>query len=280
MAGPSTEQLALSASLFTSAIDAWIPASFGPKPTAADQKAQFDQRLRQAALQGDNERLGAGHPDSGVYKPRGPSLSSLERKLGKVDRKGKAGSPLANPASAQLQRDDSDDDDEESRTRSVGRKKVNAVADLLRGKKSKKGKEPAGPLVHPLLNLSNGASASTNDTTPVQGTTTPLTGASSSPGGSGTFPFQGPLAVESPRAKQQTTERPSRKRPRESTDVDSLPGPILRLEPSAAGIQGAGQTPEAEDRDPAESDAQGEAKLSKTQRRRDARKRAKLARQE
>jgi hypothetical protein len=208
---PTPEQLALSASVFTNTIDSWIPAKFGPRTTDADREVEFAKRLRDAAAQGETNTLGLGHPDIGVYKPKGPSLSALEKKLGKVDRKGKA-KETEEVASASKSREADSDDEAESRAMAVGKRKANLVHDLLGGKKKQKAKAINGGVIgsseHPaLLNLTPLGSARTPSPTGDDDgdredlrPTTPL--AASSPGGAGNFPFSGPLALTSPRAKR------------------------------------------------------------------------------
>lgn len=152
-----------------------------------------------------------GHPDIGVYKPKGPSLSMLEKKLGKVERNGKKAEV------EHVTKEASDEEEEESRSRSIPTKKrSNAVHDLLMGKKKAKAKMVSEE--KPLLNLTPHPSASTNPSPqdeqeePVDGMQTPPTAATSSPGGSGVFPFVGPVSLDSPQAQRVLDEKLFKKR--------------------------------------------------------------------
>jgi len=301
---PSTEQLALSASVFTSSIDAWIPAKFGPQTSDTDREADFAKRLREAALQGENERLGLGHPDIGVHKPRGPSLSALEKKLGKVDRKGKQREQPdgVNVKPNGVEQAGEESDEGESRARSLGvKKKVKAggVQDLFSGKK-KKAKAVTTP-VHPLLNLGQGASASMappapqETEVPADVTSSSVTGgskadpqaahtplpAASSPGGSGDFPFTGPIAPRSPLAKKVLLNNTNFNT---NTGTNSNTKGVKRArEAEPPAILNLSSTPASVDDDETETRGEGgldaeadeDKGMSKSQRRREARKRAK-----
>ena len=214
------EQLALSASVFTNTIDSWIPAEFGPRRTDADREVEFAKRLRDAAAQGETSVLGLGHPDIGVYKPKGPSLAALEKRLGKVDRKGKA-KETEEVASMSKSREDDSDDEGESRARAVGKRKANILNDLLGGKKKQKSNAANGdrggtngvnehpallnltPL-HPVRQPTPTSTSDAHDSVPRPTTQPPA----SSPGGAGNFPFSGPLALTSPQARKALLGKP------------------------------------------------------------------------
>lgn len=261
MTHPAPESLALSASIFTSSIDSWIPAKFGPKQSDVERNAQFDKRLRDAAIQGDHEKLGAGHPDIGVYKPKGPSLVSLEKKLGKVER---GGGKVEKETLSKVEVDS--DQEEESRSRSVSsvKKRSNGVHDLLLGKKKAKSKVQLG--APPLLNLTPNPSSwsietSTSGANPTEEVRTPLTAATSSPGGSGEFPFAGPVALDSPQAQRVLDEKLFRKRLREEEDEEDISrSASVEVDIGVDASQNGS--------------SQG---LSKSAKRREARKKAKLA---
>ncbi|WVQ71807.1 hypothetical protein IAR50_001349 [Cryptococcus sp. DSM 104548] len=218
--GPTPEALALSASLFTSSIAAWIPANFGVPKSEVDKSKEFDRALKEER----GGRLGLGHPS--IDDPKrlaalgagGGGLAGLSKKLGKEKKEKEQGAE-------QLKGKD-EDEEEESRVRSVGKTKKSAAQDLFGGKKKKK---PEVPQVHPLARaqaLEAAAPTSTPDSPPTTPespvfpghidlsppSTPPNHLPTSSPGGSGIFPFQGPVALESPQAKRLMNERKERKK--------------------------------------------------------------------
>ena len=145
------ESLALSASLFTSSIDAWIPADFGVKRSNEEMKKDFDRILSSAVIE-DSDRLGVGHPSLEIPRasqPRGASLGVLGKRLGKARRE--AGNGIEEQISGlrtgvALAAENGDEEEEEeadSRSRSIGKGKRKAngaghALDLFSGKKKAK----------------------------------------------------------------------------------------------------------------------------------------------
>ena len=288
---PSSEQLALSASVFTNSIDSWLPKTFGPKQGNIDRDADFAKRLREAARQGENERLGLGHPDIGVHKARGPSLSALQKKLGKVDRKGSQ-----KQVQAQITRPSPDDsDEEESRSKSLSSKKRSrGVQDLLLGKKKKATVPAVHPVLSPVPNLeshkprtsvepvasaaSAAKAAKAAPTPPSQAP--PQTKPPRSDANAQTDTSTQPLCLPQPGAQpetdllfrgqglpspqtKKTLNGPTHKRPREDSPA------LLNLTPKM-------DNPAVSHDDDESPDEEGGGKeMSKSQRRREARKRAK-----
>ena len=262
------QQLALSAAVFTAGVDSWIPQSWGSRSSEADDKAVFEHKLRQAAVNAEDSKLGVGHPDIGVYKPKAHHLSTLEKRLGKVDKGAKAkgdGQDAGGPSGSHLGQiqgngaaGDSDDEGE-SRSRSISTKKVkkNAFPDLLGGKK-KKAKQVQAINAPPLLNLaplpdppsvikgaSTEARASKSDETAAISTHTSPSSATKAP------------PAHSPSTPVVVEAATSTKRARDDSPVSPHSQDVL------AHVQ----------------DSTHDGKMSKTQRRREARKRARLARE-
>ncbi|TYJ56705.1 hypothetical protein B9479_002636 [Cryptococcus floricola] len=268
---PTPEALALSASLFTSSIAAWIPANFGVPKSEVDKSKEFDRALKEER----GGRLGLGHPSIddpkrlAAFSAGGGGLASLSKKLGKEKKE-------IEGAEQQKGKGGDDDEEEESRVRSVGKTKKNTAQDLFGGKKKKK---PEAPQVHPLARaqalsvVEAPAEATTPEfnsppTTPESPvfpghvelsppSTPPNHMPTSSPGGSGIFPFQGPFALESPQAKRLMNERKERKK-RELEEDDE-----------ESGTEGQ--------KDSKEEGASPRKSKSKTQLRRESRKKAKVA---
>jgi hypothetical protein len=177
----------------------------------------------------------AGAPTRGG----GVGLAHLQRRLAKGKSAARAeseDSSVSVSVPGTVSRDEVADEDEgESRASSVGRRKRSTALDLLSGKKGKKSgsstpavsaqssarPSPAPPQIsstahggpvedrdsaikddsHPSASLDEGSDDS-GPATPTHHTAT------SSPGGSGIFPFSGPLALDSPRAKRIIKDRP------------------------------------------------------------------------
>lgn len=279
---PTTEALAFSASLFTSSIASWIPPNFGVTKSETDKQADFELALKEEK----GGRLGLGHPLIDAPRKYGDSrggngLAGLSKKLGNdkknKDKEGGQSLPQQQPE---------DVDEEESRVKSVGKgkKSVNGVLDMFGGKKKRKAEQQVHPLAQQQEQqtaqtpLSKASTPSQDDkeqkqpplsnpqspVIPPEPSTPPP---ASSPGGSGIFPFQGPLALESPIAKKMMEERITRKRRAEEVDQEEEEG-SGRKERSQSLLESQTNTP---------SKKQDQGPKSKTQIRREARKRAKLS---
>ena len=287
------ESLALSASKFTSAIDAWIPATFGPKKTESDRARDFERALKAAALDGESERLGVGHPSIGQPRSK-TSLGVLSNKLAKVGKAKATNDRLSSVqpnghdnASAQ---DESDEDAGESRSRSVTSRKGKSTAapDLFSRKKRNLSNSTKPPhlarqtqIIQSTPSLKSLGPASSDplllkspipDIPPLVSSIdeprTPPTAAASSPGGSGSFPFTGPVALDSPQARRVLDEKLATKRLRDEPDeVDGSNSPSISADPSGD------MTPTQNSRSGEEGPSRG-GRLTKTQRRREKRKKA------
>lgn len=279
---PTTEALAFSASLFTSSIANWIPPNFGVTKSETEKQADFEHALKEER----GGRLGLGHPLIDAPRksgdPRGSSgLAGLSKKLGN-DKKNKDKEDGGSLPQQQPQ----DEDEEESRVKSVGKgkKNVNGVFDMFGGKKKRKAEQQVHPLAQqqqqqtPPTPLSKASTPSrdhgeqeqpslSNSQPPVIPPEPSTPPPASSPGGSGVFPFQGPLALESPMAKMMMEKRLRRKRRAEEVDQEE--------EERSGSKEGSQSLLESQTNTPSKKQDQGPK--SKTQIRREARKRAKLA---
>ncbi|KAK4685340.1 hypothetical protein P7C73_g4813, partial [Tremellales sp. Uapishka_1] len=254
----TAESLSLSASLFTSSIDSWVPKDFGLVKTDEDKRKEFASAFRPGGAE-RNERLGLGHP---LLDAPPPQASSSHSSLSHLSKHLKRGTDAGKDSEAKLSQQEEEDDDggeeEESRSRSVGRGKARkAPSSMVNpfGKKKKatttKPSRPS-PIPEPLKERS------------------PAT--TSSPGGSGEFPFQGPLAISHPPSPKTGAEQ---KRPREeveSEDADEVEGNEV----------GAGAVEQEDGEKKGDEVVLGRGPSggkSKTQMRREKRKRKKLASQ-
>ncbi|WVR05395.1 hypothetical protein IAU60_002409 [Kwoniella sp. DSM 27419] len=307
-AGPSVppvEALTLSASLFASSIDSWIPVNFGAPRPAASTRDEISLSSRDER----SDRLGLGHPlidQPRKGAPKGAGLSGLSRKLDS-ERKGK-GKARDEGVSAGDPSRETDSEEEESRVRSVGRKKAGGggLGDMFGGKK-KKSKDPfaassttkatSAAIPHPQAygnseekdgpSASDGSSRNggkTNDSPQrslTSARTKPLlmpTGASS-PGDSGGFPHNGPRPFGSPRASREQPR--GLKRGMSDDDGSEEEGPAGELPPSAdkTANRGVGSQTglDSDCMDAPGETVAGAGVKSKTQLRREKRKRAKLS---
>lgn len=276
---PTTEALAFSASLFASSIASWIPPNFGITKSETEKQADFELALKEER----GGRLGLGHPL--IDAPRkygdargGNGLAGLSKKLGN-EKKNKDKEDGGSQPPQQPQ----DEDEEESRVKSVGKgkKSVNGVLDMFGGKKKRKTEQQVHPLAQqqqqqteptPILQASEDDEEQeeppfSNPRSPVIPAEPSTPPPASSPGGSGIFPFQGPLALESPIAKKMMEERITRKRRAEEVDQEEEEG-LNSKEGSQSLLGSQTSTPIKK---------QDQGPKSKTQIRREARKRAKLA---
>lgn len=287
------ESLALSASLFTSTINSWIPKDFGVKKSEEEKRKDFERAFKAAGID-ENDRLGVGHPLFDAPKPKASTGLGV---LGKRLAKGKPSEDDLPTGEAGRVTEEDDDEEAESRSRSVGKtKQKSSVLDLLSGRSKKKRLdhqttfEPtqsntaaletasSDPLLlrsqpspgdissrtghpNPSGNInserhaertgSNGT-AETGEVTAI-GNATPHT--PSTPGGSGNFPLLGPVALDSPQAKRILAFDTVHE---SSADGDSLDNPDGDDDGKVNGETGGG-------------------KMSKSQIRREKRKRKKLA---
>lgn len=135
------ESIALSASLFTAAIDAWVPASFGKRKTDAERTQELNDALLSASIDAANDRLGLGHPGLNKSKvANGPSLSTLQQRIqGNAKGKRMAEENEHTGVSVGDRGDDDDVEEEDSRIKAVGKSKRKIDPfDPLRNKKAKK----------------------------------------------------------------------------------------------------------------------------------------------
>ncbi|KAK6903131.1 hypothetical protein I203_108393 [Kwoniella mangroviensis CBS 8507] len=219
---PSSESLSLSASIFYSSIDSWIPSNFGTSSSSQSKKDEGLTNLLRPDIRGQTEdRLGLGHPlldnPSASRQIQRNGLVGLSKKLNLEKKKGKEKQEV-NGKGARYE-DDEDEDEEESKFKlsNQNKKKVNAVDSFSTGKGKKK-KDPFSignnnnTVLHPAilaqqLNNRNNPEEDEDEreeedepsfplpsrhTTPVQ---IPPT---SSPRGSGIFPYDGPRPFGSP----------------------------------------------------------------------------------
>ncbi|KAI9637902.1 uncharacterized protein MKK02DRAFT_31448 [Dioszegia hungarica] len=138
---PTTEALALSASVFASSVSSWLPANFGHKVPAADAEKEWQALLRSAGE--GKDRLGLGHPALNAPKVGGGGykggLQGLERSLKNGKRRqGEEEKERGGKPSADAQGDEVESEEEESRASMVGKRKRQGMVDPLGGKKKKK----------------------------------------------------------------------------------------------------------------------------------------------
>ncbi|EIW70006.1 hypothetical protein TREMEDRAFT_61772 [Tremella mesenterica DSM 1558] len=127
---PTPESLALSASLFTSSIDNWIPSSFGTSSTLPSSSLP-ELRLGSG---GDDDRHGLGHPSINQPKPRiSAGLGALNKKFGKrpVPHVSKTKDEIMGKG------ENESEDEEESRTKMVERRPRSKVVEVLKKRKKK-----------------------------------------------------------------------------------------------------------------------------------------------
>ncbi|GFZ45736.1 hypothetical protein JCM24511_03465 [Saitozyma sp. JCM 24511] len=315
---PSAESLSVSASLFTSRISSWLPANFGASSSTSHDKLDI---LFERTSEDETSRLGLGHPRLDLPRGGAPTrgagagLAHLQRRLAKGKGAARAESTDSSSLGVTSRDDDADEDEGESRASSVGRRKRSTALDLLSGKKGKKSgsatpalsaqssarPSPVPPQLDsaahgdPVEDRDSAISESKDDSHPSpsfddgnddSGPATPTHHtATSSPGGSGIFPFSGPLALDSPRAKRIIKDRPvSRAAPA---------GGIVKADNAVATTEDQGSENDAVDfsvgraadggleaeagRAGATVDPPHKGSPSKTQLRREKRKAAKLA---
>ncbi|WWD01198.1 hypothetical protein V866_008139 [Kwoniella sp. B9012] len=215
---PSSESLSLSASIFYSSIDSWIPHNFGISSSSQSKKDEGLTNLLRPDIRGQAEdRLGLGHPlldnPNASRQIQRNGLVGLSKKLNLEKKKGKE--KQETNGNGVRYEDDEDEDEEESKFKlsSQNKKKVNAVDPFSTGKGKKK-KDPFSTgnnnatVLHPAIiaqQSSNNHDLNEDEeedeppfplpprqTTPIQ---IPPT---SSPGGSGIFPYDGPRPFGSP----------------------------------------------------------------------------------
>ncbi|RXK34834.1 hypothetical protein M231_07917 [Tremella mesenterica] len=142
---PTPESLALSASLFTSSIDNWIPSSFGTSSTLP-MSSLPELRLGSG---GDDDRHGLGHPSINQPKPRiSAGLGALNKKFGKRP------VPHISKTEDEIMGKDEimSEDEEESRTKMVERRPRSKVVEVL--KKRKKKLKNSISITHPSVSKS------------------------------------------------------------------------------------------------------------------------------
>ena len=277
---PTREQLTLSASLFTSRIEDWIPAKFGPKVSESERNIEFDKKLREVCTKNEDDKLGLGHSDLGKNRGlKGPSLGLLEKRLKQVDKRGKPETEIHGRGEKS---ESGSESEQESRSRMVKRKN-HTVNDLLKGKKRK-----LEPIVqHPSLDTHPQSTSiqavkqnpfslppSKDDITGQTMTISPgvplsASNLDQSPSSPKQIPSEGPkLASEVPTISPKISKK---------NRQDQIK-PILNLEPPT--LDGKNTSDQDEDGDGEEDrgESMDDGKMSKTQRRREARRKARLAR--
>ncbi|WWD16114.1 hypothetical protein CI109_100539 [Kwoniella shandongensis] len=128
------------------------------------------------------------------------------------------------------------------------------------------GNDDQSPSTVDHISTSNSPPSRSNPSTPL-----PISIGTSSPGGSGTFPFQGPIALKPLDAKNNL----AKKRSADEVEMDDEDTPVTRLEGNDAK-----QTDEVESKAVAgqhSAAGEGEKALSRSQLRREKRKKAKLS---
>jgi hypothetical protein len=260
---PTAESLFLSASQFTTSINSWIPSSFAPAKSEHELNKEFQKALDTAARDGEHERLGLGHP--GLDTPRLPGFGGLSKRLvGKGKGKAKEEDEI------DVGKIDEEEEDEgESRVRSVGKgKKRNNGFDSLAPKKKARIKEGgAAPVVHTIPNGSGEEAVSPDDNTESYGKTT-----SAQPFSSSFDPSLTKLApsTQTPPPSSSDTAQLHRKQSKAKLNIDqSEQSSLLLLGPGANGETNQNNVI-------ADEENKGGEKISRTQRRREARRLAKL----
>ena len=252
---PNAATTALRASLFAANIASWLPPGFASSSTSPESD------LASLLHAGDEGNYGVGHPALNAPKSIGrQSLVGLQKRLKRESRAKDGG---AEPSSPKIE---SESEDEDSRAKIVARGKRKARSGLLSRPQIKP--ESSRPSMEPAVTqgarLPNGDAHDgehRNDEEEPR-TPEPLT-TTSSPGGAGTFPFSGPLALDSPKAQRMLAAHATG-----STEPDT---DETRFE----GLLTASIMPRAEDDEG--SERKSEPSMSKTQARRAKRKRARQA---
>ena len=306
------DKFQLSANLFAADIESWIPDTFGPHKSEAQQLAEFNAAIREASLMG-NDDLGLGHPDQGKGRSV-VGLDSLQRKLGRME-KGKAKATSASQAQErELEKEgeaSGSDTEEESRFKMVGKKKRAAIDLMAPKKKAKTSSSSLTPLVpnssDPLLlkpPSTDSQHSKAPSTDPIllkppsdkaaslvrdsQGSSDNDGPHTPSPPDDDTFPFSGPISLDSPQAKRIVA---AKLLPRSTSTTPIPPSNVKTLlenRPTAASSNSNGlATQTREDAEPEQEDerAGGPQKplgvgLTKNQRKNERKKRAKLRKQQ
>ena len=336
----SLERLNLSANAFTAKFDSLIPASFGPRKTEHQRQTEFNEALQRAAIGSRDDLLGLGHPDVG--KRSGLGLDNLQRRLGKLDKGKGTGKPVDTDGAEGVDKslgsqkgvankngEEESSDEEESRSRMVGKGKRKAFhVDLTAPKKKKSNvlvpstsladyPSSLGPTSSdPLLLKSDPSSLEDTSSRPAErvnehfspsdqqllippddGGTGPHT-----PNPNDSFPFDGPIALDSPQAKRilaQKIESPMSLRtsklngldPKRKATIDDIPVDIFaNAELSAPSdkvaihddndVQRGPHVKPGPDTDIAQRNQGSEGRLTKNQRKRERAKRARQIQQQ
>ncbi|WRT67308.1 uncharacterized protein IL334_004277 [Kwoniella shivajii] len=296
----SSESLSISASLFTSSIDSWIPSNFGVIKPASEKEREFSALLK---TDHSDTKLGLGHPslDAPVRPVQRNGIDGISRRLN-LDKKGKAKEVTTTVGTY----GDSEDEGE-SRGKILSKKKNGVIDPFGNGKKKKKdpfsiGKGTIGessrstsstPVVEPSKQVNNPKTyiktlSATEAVDSVQSNTahseeghsepsalhplsTPMASTATPPSpGQGSFPYDGPRLFGSPQKSR------SAKRLAEFDDRDDS-DEILGGESKVVGQSENGSVETDKNGKVENGVAESPSRLSKTQRRREKRKRAKLS---
>lgn len=153
---PTSEALNLSANVFTSQINSWIPATFASPLAPSSAEAEWQAVISRTGI-AKTERLGLGHPSIDAPKTAGSvGLRGLQQSL-KRDQSARAREKVqeqsdgsyghANGSGRKGGERDRDSDEEDSRAR-LGIKRKRTVLDLLGGNgKGKNKKKAVGSIV-------------------------------------------------------------------------------------------------------------------------------------
>ena len=297
------EAFALNAGVFAANIDSWIPASFGARPTDIERNVELDKILREASSSAEGSNYGIGHVSIGKSASRGGQVgfNALKRRLGRtgvVGDMGKDREPKVDGAMARNGSQQDSDEEEDSRTRALGKgKRKGGVMDFLKSRKaSKKSKQgTVSREASPSLDSDGHRARKPDqllllDTDRIHGvaegpehneprslhtsSAIPHTPPRSPPPGDERFPFSGPLAPESPRAKRELKER---ERGLPTSQPSASLGDWVKVNGADRGGETSTTVTPVASQDDAETKLQASPeRLSKSQRRREAKKRAKL----
>lgn len=320
---PTPESLLLQASTFTSTISSWLPPNFGISKTESQLNLEFDKILRSSGGSDDN-RLGVGHASigqqvkTGGFGRGGLGLGGLEGRLRKGQGKGKHGEEEVGVGEA-MERGregsigEEEEEEEESRSRSIARGKRKAGhLDLLTGKKKarppKASSDPNGssestplpptetaePVIQtrvieqtPQLPAPDPHSPPTKLIGSTRNASLPITPPHPASSESITFPFAGPVALDSPTAQRIILEQsPASPFDETGTDNDKARSedgiPPLRVEeygiPSSSLSERNGlESLKTEEAGKKSLAVESKGRMSKTQARREKRKQARSA---
>jgi hypothetical protein len=258
-APPAAEALTLSATLFHVDVDSWLPANFGVQRTLAERESDWETALRGSA----RDRLGLGHPDLEDAGGRARAataragIEALRRVQKKKRDEGDEAEGLGQGGKGRG--GDGSDSEDESRTRAV--KKRKATVDVF-GKPGKS-KKKAVNAVHPLLIIKN----------PIPGYEPGAEDESGNSDGAAAAATTTAPATATAKVSAATAEAASAPIPAPEPVAPSTATSTPKATVAAADAPSAPAAPASDAADADELDTTG---MSKTQARREKRKRAKV----